>query len=161
MKIGVTGYRHLHEPAVWGWVATEIETILTRTEPPLIGWSCLAVGTDQIFAEALLSLGGILEVVVPFQGYERCFASGHERKRYVELLGRASSHFVLTDAGSDEDAYFEAGKLIVDSSELLIAVWNALPARGRGGTAEIVAYGISRRRKVIHLNPETRQTRIA
>jgi hypothetical protein len=157
MRIGVTGHRHLDKSSAWGWVATQIENILRRTDLPLIGSSCLAVGTDQVFAEVVLSLGGTLEVIVPFQGYERCFTSGSERERYLELLGRACSHFILPNSRTEEDSYLEAGKLIVDSSELLIAVWNALPARGRGGTAEVVAYAMSRARKVIHLNPETRE----
>jgi hypothetical protein len=34
----------------------------------------------------------------------------------------------------------EGGKVVVDRAEVLIAVWDGLPARGLGGTADVVAY---------------------
>jgi tetratricopeptide (TPR) repeat protein len=55
----------------------------------------------------------------------------------------------LTDARSadainpamDRDAAYErVGRYVADHCEILIAIWDGQPARGRGGTAEIVAY---------------------
>jgi len=38
---------------------------------------------------------------------------------------------------TDEDAYMAAGRRVVDLSDVMIAVWNAKPAKGKGGTADI------------------------
>ena len=43
-------------------------------------------------------------------------------------------------ADSRTEAYEQAGRYIVEHSDVLLAVWDGLPARGRGGTAEIVAW---------------------
>ncbi len=37
------------------------------------------------------------------------------------------------------NAYYEAGEYLVDHSEVLIAVWDGEPSRGKGGTADVVA----------------------
>jgi hypothetical protein len=159
MRIGVTGHRLLREQTAWDWVATEIEKILAREGEPLVGLSCLAEGTDQVFAKAVLRLGGRLEAILPFRGYGQRFSEGPERAEYQELLARAASRQILRRSGTDEEGYFEAGKQVVDASDLLIAVWDGHPARGIGGTADIVAYALSVGREVLHLDPETRQVR--
>jgi polyphosphate kinase 2 (PPK2 family) len=46
----------------------------------------------------------------------------------------------LPPAPTHEDAYLAAGRWIVDHADRLVAVWDGRPARGRGGTAEVVAY---------------------
>jgi hypothetical protein len=97
--------------------------------------------------------GGTLEAIIPFDGYESGFAEGHDRQTYRRLLNSALKAEVLTRTGSDEEAYFEAGKRVVDVSDLLVAVWNGKPAGGLGGTADIVRYAKQREKRVIHLNP--------
>lgn len=49
-----------------------------------------------------------------------------------------------TDKPHKDWAYFSAGKLVVDQCDVLIAVWDREPARGIGGTGDIVAYASSR-----------------
>jgi hypothetical protein len=41
---------------------------------------------------------------------------------------------------STERAHLAAGQVVVDRSERLVAVWDGKPARGIGGTADIVSY---------------------
>ena len=157
MRVGITGHQRLGEPAVWGWVRREFERLVSSFGPPLVGVTSLAVGADQLFAEAVLRGGGSLEVVVPFDGYELTFAEGDERQAYNRLLRRALRREVLEKRGSDEDAYLAAGQRVVDRSELLIAVWDGLPATGLGGTADVVRYAVMQRKKTIHLNPFTQE----
>ena len=61
--------------------------------------------------------------------------------------------------GPSEQAFLEAGKYIVTHCELLFAVWNALPARGVGGTADIVMFAKSVNRPWIHIKPGERTVR--
>lgn len=129
---------------------------LAALPPPVVGVTSLAVGADTMFAELVLSLGGSLEVVVPFSGYEERFAEGRDRRVYSSLLGRAAAVEVLGRHDTDEEAYYAAGRRVADLSSLLILVWDARPAAGLGGTADIAEYARRGRKAVIHLNPETR-----
>jgi hypothetical protein len=56
----------------------------------------------------------------------------------------ASSVTVVPQVAGEarEDAYARAGHAIVDASDVLVALWDGKPARGRGGTAEIVQYAL-------------------
>ncbi|MFL6213398.1 MAG: hypothetical protein ACJ74J_05825 [Blastocatellia bacterium] len=153
MRVGITGHQRLEEPTDWRWVGQEFDHLLSRLLPPLIGVTSLAIGADQFFAEAVLQQGGSLEAVIPFAGYESTFSEGLDRREYNRLLRLVCKSEVLERQGSDEDAYFAAGKRVVDLSELVLAVWNGKPAAGLGGTADVVRYAIQQRKRIIHLDP--------
>jgi hypothetical protein len=153
MRIGITGHQKLEEPNRWGWVQREIDNILAGTQTPLIGVTSLAIGADQLFAEAVLRHYGTLEVVIPYEGYEQAFTEGHDRGEYFRLLKEAARVEVLQRTGTNEEAYYEAGKRVADSSDFIVAVWNGKPAVGLGGTADIVQYARQIGKMVVHLNP--------
>ena len=138
-------------PQGWAWVTTVTRAELSRLDLPITGVSALAIGTDQLFAKLVLGRGGRLHAVLPFADLERTF-SPPDVAQYHELLAQGSSE-VLHTAGSDEDAFMAAGIRVVDLSGLMIAVWDGQPARGKGGTADIVAYARHCRRALVHLNP--------
>ena len=50
----------------------------------------------------------------------------------------------MPHAPTREAAYEQAGHWIVENSHALVALWDGEPARGQGGTAEIVAYTVER-----------------
>ena len=158
MRIGVTGHQRLNEPANWEWVRQEIDRFLSALTPPLICVTSLAVGADQLFASAVLQQGGALEVILPFPEYESTFTEAQERQAYNDLLKQALKIEVLEKHGSDEDAYLESGKRMVDTSDLILAVWDGKPAAGRGGTGDVVNYAIQQRKVIVHLNPTTQET---
>lgn len=155
LRIGITGHRSLKNDNVWGWVRKAISDVLSQAGRPLIGMSSLAAGSDQLFAELVLSQGGNLEVVIPFEGYERTFDSPSNLDRYRELLAKAARVETIAGPRQDDEAYLEAGRRIVNLSQSLIAVWDGLPARGWGGTAQVVALAREAGRPVIEINPNT------
>jgi hypothetical protein len=157
MIIGVTGHQKLDNPADWEWVQGELNRILDGTPSPIVGVSSLAIGADQLFAQAVLHHQGSLEVVIPFHNYERTFDDGPDKENYLRLLKAASKVDVLERKGSDEVCYFEAGKEVVSRADLLIAIWNGEPAAGLGGTGDAVNYALQNQRRVIHINPVTHQ----
>lgn len=157
MRVGITGHQRLKEPEGWGWVSRELDRLLSSFTPPLVGVTSLAVGADQLFADAVLRRGGSLEVVIPFEGYELTFPEGRDRQAYEQLLGHALRKEVLEKHGSDEEAYLASGKRMVELSELLITVWDGRPATGLGGTGDVVEYAVRRGKKTIHLNPVTQE----
>jgi hypothetical protein len=157
MRVGITGHQRLKDPARWSWVRRELDRLLPSFTPPLVGVTSLAVGADQLFADAVLRHGGSLEAVIPFDGYESTFSEEGDRQEYLRLLQRALSKEVLEKSGSDEEAYLTSGKRMVDRSELLVAVWDGMPAVGLGGTGDVVSYAARQRKKIIHLNPVTQE----
>jgi hypothetical protein len=55
----------------------------------------------------------------------------------------------MTVAGTErEDAYELAGRAVVDRCDVVVALWDGLPARGRAGCAEIVQYALDQDRVV-------------
>jgi len=142
--LGVTGHQRLSQPEGWSDIRRMVRAILEAAPKPLVGLSSLAVGADQLFAEEILGQGGELRLVLPFPRYEDRLTAA-SRPIFRTLLAAATAILVLPASSSDEESYLAAGMHIVDNSELLIAVWDGRPAKGLGGTADIVAYAERRR----------------
>ncbi len=88
----------------------------------------------------MIRLGGDLVVVVPSDNYEASFELSKDRTRFEVLLDQSLATVRLDYDEPSEDAFFAAGRRVVDLCDLLVAVWDGLPAQGRGGTADVVAY---------------------
>lgn len=154
MKVGVTGHQQ-REGIDWPWVRSCIDRYLSG-KPIILGYSSLAAGTDQIFADAVLDAGGKLIAVLPMEEYASQF-EGEALKEYERLLGKAQI-VDLRSKKHDEDAFLDAGKWMVRDVDRVVAVWDGEDAVGRGGTADVVAYAISLGRQVHHIDPIKRTT---
>ena len=155
MIIGITGHQELDDPSAWDWIQKEFGDFLSQYQDSLIGVSSLAIGADQYFAEAVLELGGTLNAVIPFTDYEYEFEE-QDRVRYLQFLQRATNIEILNINKTDEEAFLQAVKTIVDKVDLLVAVWDGKPAAGLGGTADIVKYAKQKAKFILHLNPINR-----
>jgi len=109
----------------------------------LVGVSSLADGADQLFAEAILALGGSLEVILPAARYREELPA-ESQDVYDRLLARASAVEQLDYEESSSEAHMAAGRAVVQRSDVLLAVWDGRPARGFGGTGDVVAYARER-----------------
>lgn len=157
MKAGITGHRKLVDASGWVWVRGELEVLLRELPEPLTGVTSLAIGADQLFAEVVLNLGGEIGAVIPFSNYERTFDDEFDLARYRDLLSRAQRIEIQANSANDDEAYLKAGERVAELCDVLVAVWDGEPSRGLGGTADIVRYASSKGKRVIHLNPITRQ----
>ncbi len=153
MKVGVTGHQRLVDEAQWRWVEEMINLELDAAAAPLVAVTSLAVGADQLLAKCVVARGGQVHAVLPFRDIERTFAV-EDLVPFRQLLASASVE-VLTFEGSDEDAYLAAGKRVVALSDLMLAIWDGLPARGKGGTGDVVQWAIARV-PTVHINPVNR-----
>jgi len=83
-----------------------------------------------------------LHVVLPMASGDYCedFPSAESLAEYQSLLDRAAVVKELEPQTERNASYEAAGRYVVDHCDTLIAVWDGQPARGRGGTGEIVAY---------------------
>ena len=157
MKIGITGHQHLPDQNSWNWVKLELSKLIftLASNSETIGLSSLAIGVDQLFSRLLLNTKGTLYVIMPFAGYERTFNTEKDLSSYNELLSQASNIDILQPKETDEESFFNAGKIVVSLCDILIAVWNGEQAQGLGGTADVVKYAKSLGKPVIHLNTTT------
>ena len=143
--VGMTGHQGLPTPTA-ELVTAALRDTLRRYHPQLVGVTMLGPGADQLFARVVLSLGGALYVVQPTKGrqYRDSFEDQAAQAGYDELYGRASYFEALEHTESTEVAHMAAGKVVVDRSSVLVAVWDGHPSRGLGGTADVVAYARQR-----------------
>ena len=130
------------------------ETDLFADSPPTITLvSPLADGADQIAAEVALDRGFRLQVILPFnrQSYLADFDQA-SRERLERLAEQADCLLELPgERGHELEAYVMAGRATVAHCDVLVAVWDGLPARGRGGTGEIVQLALARGTPIVHI----------
>jgi hypothetical protein len=155
--VGVTGHRELRNPVDWDWVREQLAAFLAGIPRPLVGVTSLAIGADQIFAEIVMDLGGHIQVIIPFVGYERTFKTEADLHDYTRLKDLAAQVETLAPSPTEEVGYLRAGKRVVDHSELIVAVWDGKAAHGLGGTADVVKYAVTSRKRLVQLNPVTRE----
>lgn len=127
----------------------------------------LAEGADRAVARAISSFpGSRIDVVLPLTvaDYLQDFQQEESRREFLAMVEQARRPVFLrslnieAEASSDEQAhalrqlaYEEAGQYVVSHCDLLIAVWNGQPSRGRGGTADIVDYAKAQGRPVVRI----------
>lgn len=104
--------------------------------------SAVAEGVDRIVAEAARARGFELQIVLPFgrDDYAQDFATPHSRAQYEALLAAAATVLELDGTRAAADAAYEAvGRMVAAQCDVLLAIWDGEPPRGKGGTAQIVA----------------------
>lgn len=147
-RVGVTGHRSLDDEAV---LACEVKKVLARireersnhysSRPGLLLISPIAEGADRLVARVVLKdPGAQLHVVLPFpeDDYMNDFGTPGSKEEFERLLRRADEVVTLPPSGTRNDGYERVGLYVLDNCDVLIAIWDGEPSRGRGGTAEIV-----------------------
>jgi hypothetical protein len=138
-RIAISGHRGL---------TSEVETIVDqalRAEVgryaggDLVGISCLADGADQIFARAVVDSGGSLEVIVPAVHYRDALPD-HAHRAYDELMSRAVAVHRMDHVESTSQSHMDASIEMLKRADRLFAVWDGMPARSFGGTADVVSH---------------------
>lgn len=150
--VGATGHQEIPPPAEADIVAG-VNYVLRSQPAGLVAICSLAVGTDQLVAQAVLDIGGALDVVIPCERYDETF-NGADLVRFRQLLGRARRIETLRHPAPTEEAFLDAGRRVVDHCELLVAVWDGEAADGLGGTGDVVDYARSVGRKIVIIWPQ-------
>ena len=122
--------------------------------PKLRFVSPIADGADQIAAEVALDLGWDLQAILPFErsAYRASLANEGARERFDHLMERADCLLELPgDPDQSLDAYVMTGRATVAHCDVLIAIWDGLPPRGRGGTGEVVQLALTRGTAIVHV----------
>jgi hypothetical protein len=131
--------------------------------PPKLRFvSPIADGADQIAAQVALDMGWELQAILPFarDSYRRSLANDTAREQFDSLLARSTSVLELPgDPAHSLDAYVMTGRGTVAHCDVLVAVWDGRPPRGRGGTGEVVQLALTRGTAIVHI-PLDAQTEI-
>lgn len=153
-RIAVTGHMNLSpdsEPIVYEAIVDEL---CSFAEGEIVGVSCIARGADSLFAEAVLNVGGRLEVVLPSANYRQTKVKEADAPRFDSLLGRAEKVHVGPAEVANRAAYEEANEVLLSSSDLLFAIWDGQGEAAAGGTASTVELARSRGMEVRVIWPE-------
>lgn len=122
---------------------------------PIHLFSSIAEGADRYVAKIFLNLKREneeyherFELIVPMpfnpEEYKEDFDDTSD-KEFDDLLKQAKRSFIVSCDGTEIDRphqYLKTGKLIADSSLILIALWDGKPGK-KGGTADIVKHKIT------------------
>lgn len=161
-------------------VKTAVETfagsqqgLFTDEAPVLRAVSPLAEGTDRMFARQALALSYELCCPMPFAQaeYEKDFApekagETNSLAAFREILAEAEkgdglATFELDGTRAREgSAYGAAGRVVLNQSDLLVVVWDGLPAAGGGGTVQTLHEAMAYRVPVLWIDahaPHSRQ----
>jgi hypothetical protein len=139
VRLGITGHRGL-SAQVERMVRDALDKELQKYDAAeLCGVSCIADGPDAWFAEAVLDRGGRIEVVVPAEQYREGLPETHHAT-YDKLLARAVEVHHTGMRESTSQAHMTGSEILVGLVDQLVAVWDGQPARGYGGTADVVTY---------------------
>jgi hypothetical protein len=172
LRIGVTGHRNLTDMQAVMVGDSVVKVLglldgwLSRTQQhsphTFVAVSPLAEGADRIVARKVLEWPIVdkrftpkLEVVLPFPEYEYVtdFSGHSSHEEFRSLLDQARSVHTLKKRRPATGAYVPVGHYVVHACDLLIAVWNGLPANGKGGTGDVVEYARSLGQSIFIINP--------
>ena len=122
------------------------------SEPVLRLHTPLAAGSDQLAATSARRAGFTVRALLPFaaEDYRQDFA-GRELAEFQSQLDQADTVFALPGDRNADDAYVMVGKAVIAASDILIAIWDELPAAGPGGTAHVVELAHDAGVPVIHV----------
>jgi hypothetical protein len=156
--IGVTGHRTIpDEDLIRSKIQETIQNIHKSTKSNLIVISPLAEGADRLVAQESLRCGNKLKVVLPLEltDYMDDFKTIESKDEFLDLLNNASEVVTLKEAPTRKDAYLQVGHYVANHSDILIAIWDGLPSRGKGGTAEIIDYQRKNKKALYWINSQT------
>ena len=154
LRIGITGHRDILNTDE---VRSEIATCLQdykKIDKELLAITSVAAGADTIFTEEAIKQNIPLQIELPFalEEYKKDFNQADLEKLEDLIKGtnyNVVSAFLPNDSEARKNGYLAAGQKMVDLADVVIAVWDRKPARGKGGTADIVKYAKSQNKTVM------------
>ena len=160
LKVCVTG----HRPAKIGgydeedpgrvWVKNALSEVVDTLRPNY-GYTGMALGVDQDFARVCVDKGIPFTAVVPFPEQAERWPSSSQFI-YWDLLKQAKDRITVCDPGYAAWKLQRRNEWMVDEigdDGVVIAVWDG----SNGGTANCVRYARHSQRRIVRINPATRE----
>lgn len=124
----------------------------------------LASGADQIAAKSARSSGYSVHAILPFSpdDYRHDFEIGDELDEFERALDAADEIVALPgDRAAADDAYLRVGKTMIETADVIVAIWDGQEGRGPGGTAHVVELARQSAVPVIHIDVGWSSARIS
>jgi hypothetical protein len=156
LYIGITGHRDILDEdklRLQQMIRNKIkEKIAQCKDTPVVILTPLAEGADRLAAYAALECGVsfIAPLPMPVDEYRKDFTAPGSLKEFNELLEKADQWFDLplpegtsteelqNNKEKRDEQYYNIGFYIARQSQMLIALWDGIDNKKRGGTAHIV-----------------------
>jgi hypothetical protein len=159
--VGFTGHRHLTDPAGAAAAIRGALDALRREVPgEWIALSSIAGGSDQLFVQQARDSGLAWHAILPMTRAEFAKDFTPQGWEAVEQMLAAADHVRTIDENGDrKDGYLDCGIETVNGADVLIAVWDGEPARGKGGTADVVEYARSTGKPLMIVDADSHEVR--
>lgn len=161
-RIGVTGHRILAEVEKLDQAIDIGLNIIEENLPaPFVIISSLAEGADQLVAERALKrwldCSLIVPLPLPTPIYQAQITDPEALATFNQLLSAADEIISPPEAKDLPDAYLQTGRVMLEMSDVIIAIWDGEPAQGIGGTENIVALARERNIPLVWIHAGNRQ----
>jgi len=122
----------------------------------LSGFGSAAMGADLIVAGACIRLGVPIRLVLPCSTKHMLASMPWSLRSTFTRVCDASLEVLTADceAASEED-HIKVAQQISTKADVLIAVWDGLPARGPGGTGDVVRMCSGRCIPIVRIDPQS------
>lgn len=130
-------------------------TVFADAPPRPVLLSALAEGADRYAALLAPNAGFALSVALPFPvaDYEHDFAEPESRAEYHRLIAAAERVLVLPGRrDATPGAYDMVGTVILENSDVILAVWDGGPSAGRGGTTDLLERAAAMGMPIVHVD---------
>ena len=159
--VGFTGHRHLDDSdAAAAAIGAALASLRRESPGEWIALSSIAKGSDQLFVREARAAGMSWHAILPLAKAE--FAADFTPPDWAvaeKALATADHVYVINENGDREDSYLDCGIETVNGADVLIALWNGDPARGKGGTADVVQYAQSIGKPLMIIDGTTHEVR--
>ncbi|TXS09996.1 hypothetical protein [Streptomyces sp. wa22] len=136
--LAVTGHMDLTDETV-PLVRAALRDLLAEYSGDLTGVSCIAAGSDSLFAEEVTAIGGRLVAVIPSEDYRATKVKPGHAAVFDHLVETAGEVVTLPHTTASRAAYEAANAELLRRADRLVAVWDGTPPSGKGGgTADTV-----------------------
>ena len=144
IAIAVTGHRDIKQTkflqSAVNSVVEKIQLLFPTYEFTV--YSCLAEGADQLLGRCLQErLPADLYVVLPLPELEylKDFRTVESIKEYSFLKSLAKNIVTLPLIYARPLAYRMANQFMLERSDIIVTIWDGKPAKGGGGTGEMIS----------------------
>lgn len=142
-------------------ILTDLQRRATAIGGQIELYTSIAEGTDTLCVEVASELGIPVHILLPLpeNEFQKDFSSPATWERSKKQLEQASvtpgnnSVRMIEGQHSRPECYFDQGVSMLEVVDMLIAVWNEQPAKGLGGTAQMVSQAHAIGTPVIQINP--------
>jgi len=152
--VAITGHRDMIETEEINQKVSHFFKELIEENREIVLLSPLADGADRFVARIFLDLKNRyqkLSLIVPMpfdkNRYMEDF-SNSSKDEFLKLLDKSDEVFEVEHITAS--GYLDVGRYVVDSSNILLALWDGTYNGKIGGTGDVVEYAKSNEKEVVH-----------